>query len=241
MSDVPPWDLLGFLRKVDICQHLTYENPWESPRLFNVFPMEQAALSDAKMLWWPGGRFALLRGLWVDLWSSRRCSEIRCFAFLVGALEHQFLCQKNLGKNDDIPIWLVLWNINFIFPEILGISSSQLTNIFFFSEGWPNHQPDMLVERHPILLRPWCYLMLDVDDLSCAFIRICNHWAWESHKPSAQLGQRCCLNIWYLLIEVHDVHGLSSSFLLDDLDDLDGYLMVIVLPVYTIWRHSHME
>ena len=30
----------------------------------------------------------------------------------------------------------------FIFPLILGISSSQLTNSYF-SEGWPNHQPDI--------------------------------------------------------------------------------------------------
>ena len=36
--------------------------------------------------------------------------------------------------------WLVVWNINFIFPLILGMSSSQLTNSYF-SEGWPNHQP----------------------------------------------------------------------------------------------------
>ena len=47
--------------------------------------------------------------------------------------------------------------INFIFPEILGMSSSQLTNSYFsegwpanhpnwlsyFSEGWLNHQPVM--------------------------------------------------------------------------------------------------
>ena len=39
--------------------------------------------------------------------------------------------------------WLVA--IFGIFPDILGISSSQLTNSYF-SEGWPNHQP----EKH------WC-------------------------------------------------------------------------------------
>ena len=33
----------------------------------------------------------------------------------------------------------MVWNINFIFPEILGISSSQLTNIF---QRGSNHQPD---------------------------------------------------------------------------------------------------
>ena len=33
-------------------------------------------------------------------------------------------------------IWLVVWLPFFIFPEIWGISSSQLTNSYF-SEGWP--------------------------------------------------------------------------------------------------------
>ena len=37
--------------------------------------------------------------------------------------------------------WLVA--IKSIFPLILGISSSQLTNSYF-SEGWPNHQPDQM-------------------------------------------------------------------------------------------------
>ena len=32
--------------------------------------------------------------------------------------------------------------MNFIFPLILGMSSSQLTNSYF-SEGWPNHQPEI--------------------------------------------------------------------------------------------------
>ena len=36
------------------------------------------------------------------------------------------------------PYWLVVWNMNFIF-HILGISSSQLTNLF--QRGW-NHQPE---------------------------------------------------------------------------------------------------
>ena len=47
--------------------------------------------------------------------------------------------------------WLVVWNINFIFPEILGISSSHLTNSYF-SEGWPNHQPDLY--RSPVIASP---------------------------------------------------------------------------------------
>ena len=38
---------------------------------------------------------------------------------------------------------LVVWNINFIFPYDLGMSSSQLTKSYF-SEGWPNHQPVLM-------------------------------------------------------------------------------------------------
>ena len=38
-------------------------------------------------------------------------------------------------------IWLVVWNIWIIFPIILGMSSSHLTNSYF-SEGSVNHQPD---------------------------------------------------------------------------------------------------
>ena len=39
--------------------------------------------------------------------------------------------------------WLVVWLPFFIFPLILGMSSSQLPNSYF-SEGWPNHQPDWI-------------------------------------------------------------------------------------------------
>ena len=46
----------------------------------------------------------------------------------------------DLQEGKFIIFWLVLWSINFIFPFILGISSSQLTNSYF-SVGWPNHQP----------------------------------------------------------------------------------------------------
>ena len=40
-------------------------------------------------------------------------------------------------------IWLVVWNMNFIFPLILGMSSSQLTlTLSFFRGVGLNHQPD---------------------------------------------------------------------------------------------------
>ena len=38
--------------------------------------------------------------------------------------------------------WLVVWNMNFIFAIILGMSSSQLTNSIIFQRGWrTNHGP----------------------------------------------------------------------------------------------------
>ena len=47
--------------------------------------------------------------------------------------------------------WLVVWLPFFIFPLILGMSSSQWTNSYF-SEGWVyNHQPDTII----IMLNGW--------------------------------------------------------------------------------------
>ena len=44
-------------------------------------------------------------------------------------------------------LWLVVWNIWIIFPIILGISSSQLTNsMIFFQRGW-NHQPEWIGDQ----------------------------------------------------------------------------------------------
>jgi len=40
-----------------------------------------------------------------------------------------------------VDTWLVVWNM-FIFPIILGISSSQLTKSIIFQRGRLNHQPD---------------------------------------------------------------------------------------------------
>ena len=51
----------------------------------------------------------------------------------IGKSPNQWIPQiflEKLGK----AIWLVVWNMTFIFPLILGMSSSQL--ISYFSEGW---------------------------------------------------------------------------------------------------------
>ena len=57
--------------------------------------------------------------------------EVRCDAVL-----GYDLIWRWLNSNCD---WLVVWLPFFIFPEILGISSSQLTNIF---QRDSNHQPE---------------------------------------------------------------------------------------------------
>ena len=51
-------------------------------------------------------------------------------------------------------IWLVVWNINFIFPSLLGISSSQLTFIFFRGVAQPGYR---LEPPHVVfcVLRPY--------------------------------------------------------------------------------------
>ena len=43
----------------------------------------------------------------------------------------------------DLSLTITGWwfGCHFLFSHILGISSSQLTNSYF-SEGWPNHQPE---------------------------------------------------------------------------------------------------
>ena len=52
--------------------------------------------------------------------------------------------------------------MNFIFPEILGMSSSQLTKSYF-SEGWLNHQPAIHIIIFPSLSQvSWTDLIDDV-------------------------------------------------------------------------------
>ena len=46
-----------------------------------------------------------------------------------------------IPSNHHDSYWLVVWNRNFIFPIILGMSSSQLTNSIIFQRGRLNHQP----------------------------------------------------------------------------------------------------
>ena len=63
-------------------------------------------------------------------WWVRRCKE--------WSLRFPWSISVSWFNEDSLVGGLVaIW---IIFPEILGMSSSQLTNSYF-SEGWPNHQP----------------------------------------------------------------------------------------------------
>ena len=50
--------------------------------------------------------------------------------------------------------WLVVWNINLIFPYIGNNHPNWLS---YFSEGWPNHQPEIYCSQSPVC----SYRMLD--------------------------------------------------------------------------------
>ena len=54
---------------------------------------------------------------------------------------------------DSIPVGGLV-AINFIFPELLGMSSSQITNSYF-SEGWLNHHPEYHSSSGPNM--SWIY------------------------------------------------------------------------------------
>jgi hypothetical protein len=62
-------------------------------------------------------------------------------------------------KNGDL-IWLVVWNMNFIFPHIgkFIIPTDELTPSFFRGVGL-NHQPDSPSKNFPqsFLAQPWDY------------------------------------------------------------------------------------
>ena len=59
-------------------------------------------------------------------------------------LSIHFMPWSNWLLRKQILIWLVVWNMNFIFPEILGMSSSQLTFIFFRGVAQPPTSHDLL-------------------------------------------------------------------------------------------------
>jgi hypothetical protein len=49
----------------------------------------------------------------------------------------EFVGHQKMGIKTAVTIWLVVWNMNFMNFHILGMSSSQLTNIFFRGVGQP--------------------------------------------------------------------------------------------------------
>ena len=88
------------------------------------------------------------------LWSSLFCSSSflllhLCFlsVHIVGSLTSKLpsvtspLDPMKIPSNHHDSYWLAVWNRNLIFPIILGMSSSQLTNSIIFQKGRLNHQP----------------------------------------------------------------------------------------------------
>ena len=73
--------------------------------------------------------------------------------------------QMNGNMTSKFTCYMEVWNI-FLFSHILGMPSSQLTNLYF-SEGWPNHQPacymDYMGYVHHLLsgMHSWEYRQVD--------------------------------------------------------------------------------
>ena len=85
--------------------------------------------------------------MWMDehlfnscLWFSRGIGKLVILSQKDLVIAGTKISSGTLVLAISIGIWLVVWLPCFIFPEILGISSSQLTNSYF-SEGFFNHQP----------------------------------------------------------------------------------------------------
>ena len=81
-------------------------------------------------------------------------------------------------------IWLVVTGtcLNY-FPIPLGMSSSQLTNSYF-SEGWLNHQPDMVSENDVGAMDNLWIISIYIYILSCGYsnaINYPNFWWWTYH------------------------------------------------------------
>ena len=85
--------------------------------------------------------------------------------------------------------WLVVWNINFIFPYIGNNHPNWLS---YFSEGWPNHQPENMSSDTPKGCR--------VDGMSYQLLlRKHSRCSWQakvySRRESSLLGETHTPNI----------------------------------------------
>ena len=71
-------------------------------------------------------------------------TENACRDFLLAAIVRRLRRVKMWSQKSYIDhYWLVVWNMNFIFPIILGISSSQLTKSYFSEVGQPPTRHDV--------------------------------------------------------------------------------------------------
>ena len=79
------------------------------------------------------------------------------FMVAFGNMQHAMSTSEPaaIGSPIPFPCWLVVWNRTFLFFQILGMSSSQLTNSNLFQRGRFNHQPDVVtgyIHEYPSIL-----------------------------------------------------------------------------------------
>ena len=119
-----------------------------------------------------------------SLWRSLLSGYRACYPWFFRMLKWGIFGNgdSNLEKiHWNIQYWLVVWLPCFIFPEILGISSSQLTNSIIFQRGGPttNHRG--------------CF-RADLDQLAVA-----------SLKPKGLSHERNSLVGWWIIWDL--IHG----------------------------------
>ena len=81
----------------------------------------------------------------------------------VSCVKPRFQCPWKRSQSDSLPegssqpsippsiLHWVVWNIDFIFPELLGMSSSHWTNSNLFQRGRLNHPATKFIEFHDFL------------------------------------------------------------------------------------------
>jgi len=117
-------------------------------------PLVKSTLSGSKIIspisWFPLKRgkgltypFLSVLDALARFFAEHFADILECFAYLIQMYPNN--SHQKMGIFHDFPsrmvIWLVVWNIFFLIFHILGMSSSQLTFIFFRGVGTVYHQP----------------------------------------------------------------------------------------------------
>ena len=86
-------------------------------------------------------------------------------------------------------IWLVVWNMNFIFPYIGNNNPNWLS---YFSEGWLNHQPVMVI---------WTSWVASALDSQSSTYLWGNPWITERSKSVCKGLHTACLTSNFMEVE----------------------------------------